>query len=117
MAENESLRKKIAKLETQVSNQANNNKENVKDERPSMVNVLAEIAQWQTRIDEIYARLKTSQENYFSQCSKEKTLKFRSKIKESSEEFKKGFFLDGMNVTRVSRFDLKITVLFKHQYS
>lgn len=60
------------------------------------------MSHWEQKINKIYDTKKTAQENYFSQYSKEKILKFRTKLKEASENAKNEFNMNGMLIDRVS---------------
>lgn len=63
---------------------------------------ITEMARWEQKINTIYEIMKTTQENYFSQYSKEKILKFRMKLKEATEKAKNAFNLDSLAKDKVS---------------
>lgn len=66
--------------------------------------IVAELAPWHERIDEIYADLKEAIDHYYTMASKEKVLHFRTQIKQHAENAKKTLTLDGGDVKRVSLF-------------
>lgn len=102
IAENEELKKRIKALESQLaatqksSNNNNNSNENT-------LEMLQEAELWKKQIDELFDEVKTAQDNFFAMTSKEKLLKFRSKLKENNEQNRKIFYIDAENLVRVSK--------------
>lgn len=98
--ENDRLKIRMKTLETQARSNAEPINNNGSDN--SINEFIAEMGQWEQKINAIYDVMKTTQENYFSQYSKEKMLRFRMKLKEATEKAKNAFNLDSFAKDKVS---------------
>lgn len=102
-AEVEGLKAIIQKLEAQLA--AANSKSSTaskSNEAAGLAALLADKESWQQRIDKAYTDLRVACENYFSMSSKEKLLKVRIKFKETLEQNRKLFNMNGDFLKRVS---------------
>lgn len=63
----------------------------------------SELQCWFQKIDAIYSSVIKSQEYYYGMQSKEKILRFRSRLKEKAEECKKILTLDKATIQDVSK--------------
>lgn len=96
--ENEQLKKRIKLMESK-------HQEPEKKRNSQAVNfeeLMVESEKWERRINPIYDLMKTEQECYFAQYSKQQVLKFRMKLKEATEKAKQDFNINGSGLDRVS---------------
>ncbi|XP_055914220.1 kinesin-like protein KIF18A [Eupeodes corollae] len=69
----------------------------------------SELQCWYRKIDAVYSSVITAQEYFYGMQSKEKIIKFRCRIKEKTEKFKKILTLDTLpNQDDISRFEASI---------
>lgn len=99
VSENEQLKKRIKELESRLTSPTTNNATTIVN---YVEDITKETASWQAKINAIYQDMQEAQENYFIQYSKEKLLKFRTKLKEATEETRKTFYMHGTFLNRVS---------------
>lgn len=101
-AEVEGLKGIIQKLESQLA--AVNNKPSTTaktSQAAGLAQILTEKESWKGKIDKVYTDLRVACENYFSMSSKEKLLKVRIKFKETLEQNRKLFNMNGDSLKRV----------------
>lgn len=100
-AEVEGLRGIIQKLQAQLSSNNSKNNNTTKSNEASLAALLAEKEAWKEKIDKIYTDLRIAGENFFSMSSKEKLLQLRTKFKETLEQNRKLFNMNGEFLKRV----------------
>lgn len=64
--------------------------------------LVAQAENWRAKIDAVYQDILSAQENFYTMSSKEKLLKLRTQLKETTEKSRKTFNIDGEFMKRVS---------------
>lgn len=106
-SENDQLKKRVKLMETKAGPVEQSGRPTFQFEE-----FTKEIEKWEKRIDSIYDLMKTEQECYFAQCSKQKVLLLRTKLKEATEKAKQEFKLHGSELDRVSKAIDRISITF-----
>lgn len=102
-AEVDGLKAIIQKLEAQLAATNSKNSNAYKpNQAAGLAALLADKESWRQKLDKVYTDLRVACENYFAMSSKEKLLKVRIKFKETLEQNRKLFNMNGDCLKRVS---------------
>lgn len=81
---------------------ANNDQNSDEALAAAAAQMVAQAESWRAKIDSVYQDILSAQENFYTMSSKEKLLKLRTQLKETTEKSRKTFNIDGEYMKRVS---------------